>query len=166
MWISGNTTPQATQNDINGLKRNPLWTVLNRRLVPTGPGTPPVWKFTSTEREWFYHPPTPGCTKPTSVTAPSCDEFPYFSTLQGQFGPLKTQTPHTEFVELDENTLQGSLLRKFYSTDGPGIHPWFGCDISGQPRTDLTANPASRYMALPSRNVPTFAVCNKPRSTP
>jgi hypothetical protein len=167
MYISGNTTPLATENDINALKRNPLWTSLNRRYVSNAPGTPPAWKFTSGEREWYYHPPTPGCTDPPLLLLdPSCDEFPYFATLQGQFGLLKTETPHTEFVPLEDNRLQGTLLGKFYSTDGPGIHPWFGCDVTAQPRTDLTAIPASRFLALPNRNVPTFAICNKPRSTP
>jgi hypothetical protein len=166
MYISGNTTPQATQNDINALKRNPLWTSLNRRLVPNGPGVPPAWKFTTTERQWYKHPPTPGCTKPTPVADPVCDEFPYFATLQGQFGLLKTETPHTEFVHDDDNALQGSLLSKFYLAGGPGVHPWYGCDVHGHPRTDAVAIPASRFLALPNENIPTIGICNKPRATP
>ncbi len=168
MYISGNTTPQATQNDINALKQNPLWTSLNRRLVPKpNDPVPPAWTFSRRDREWYYHPSTPGCTtKPVGMTRPNCDEFPYFATMQGQFGPLKTETPHTEFVPDVDNTTQGSLLGKFYSTNGPGIHQWFGCDVTGQPRTDLTAIPASRFLALPNKNIPTIGICNKPRSNP
>jgi hypothetical protein len=159
MFISGNTTPQATQNDINALERNPLWTRLNRRLAPGG--------FTRKERQWYKHPATPGCTtKPPAITDPSCDEFPYFATLQGQFGPLKTETPHTEYVELEQNLLQGSLLSKFYLDGGPGVHPWYGCDVYGHPRTDVAAVPASRFLALPNKTVPTIGICNKPSSTP
>jgi hypothetical protein len=166
MYISGNTTPQATQNDINALKRNPLWTSLNRRYVSDSPTTPPAWKFTRTERQWYKDPPTLGCTKPTPLTEPVCDEFPYLATLQGHLGILKTETPHTEFVHAADNGLQGSLLSKFYLTGGPGARPWFGCDVHGHPRTDVTAIPASRFLALPNENIPTIGICNKPRSTP
>lgn len=167
MYISGNTTPQATENDIRGLKRNPLWTGLNRRYVSNALGTPPAWKFTKRERQWYKHPPTPGCTAPSMTLAdPECDEFPYFATLQGHLGILKTETPHTEFVEADDNELQGSLLGKFYADGGPGVHPWFGCDVYYHSRIDVTAIPASRFLALPNKNIPTIGICNKPRSTP
>jgi hypothetical protein len=153
MYISGNTTPQATQNDINALKQNPLWTSLNRRLVSG--------YYSKREREWYRHPSmTPGCANTVGFTLPGCDEFPYFATLQGQYGILKTQTPHTETVERPQNTMQGSLLSKFYLAGGPGTQPWHGCNVHGHPRTDGAAIPASRFLALPNKNIPTIGICN------
>lgn len=168
MFISGNTTPQAIQNDINALELNPLWTSLNRRIAPEDGDltVPPSWWFTRKERYWYRHPVTQGCAQKGGFAFPSCDEFPYFVTLQGRHGLLETETPHTETVELLQNTTQGSLLRKFYSTDGPGLHPWFGCDVTGHPRTDVTVVSSSRFLALPTEKLPTLAICNKPRSNP
>jgi hypothetical protein len=159
MYVSGITTPQATQNDLNALKRNPLWVGLNRRLVPEQGNTlyPPSWWFSRLERRWYKN--QPGCAATAGFAFPSCDEFPYFATLQGQFGLLKTETPHVETVELAQNVLQGSLLSKFYLGGGNGGYPWHGCNLIGQPRTDVAVS-ADRFLALPNKILPTYGICN------
>ena len=75
MYISGSTTPQATQNDLNGLERNPLWTVLHRPFVPaTGNPlySPSAW-FKPSERHWYTK--QPGCADRQGFLDPACDEF-------------------------------------------------------------------------------------------
>jgi hypothetical protein len=160
MYVSGSTTPQATQNDINGLKANPFWVVLHRRFVPDPKSSKPqAWKFTKKERNWYKN--QPGCANKVGFAFPTCDEFPYFATLQGQFGLLKTKTPHVETVEAPQNLLQGSLLSKFYLGGGNGNtgYNWHGCNVTGQPRTQVTVT-ADRFLALPTKRLPTIGICN------
>lgn len=74
---------------------------------------------------------------------------------------MKTETPHVEIVEAEQNNLQGSLLSKFYGSGGNGSagYDWHGCDVEGQERTEPVVL-ADRFMALPNKILPTRGICN------
>ena len=106
VWHSGPAaTPLIWANDVNGLKRNPAWSVLNYN----GPYSP----FTAINRTIALATAAAlGVTKGGSNN--TIDEFPFASTREG--GGFGLLAPQVEAVPGKENSRQGGLLSFFYRT--------------------------------------------------
>jgi len=94
IFLPGLDVFPAAQHDAEAIVSNPAWVKLTRGQVP---GVNAGWY--EADSRCFG----------TVPTATSCDEYPYFSTLQGGPGAsLKT-------INAAQNSLEGSRLRSFYA---------------------------------------------------
>ncbi len=94
IFLPGLNVFQAAQHDAEAIVSNPAWVKLTRGQVP---GVNAGWY--SRDSRCFG----------TLPTATACDEYPYFSTVQGGPGAsLKT-------IDAAQNSLEGTRLNQFYA---------------------------------------------------
>jgi hypothetical protein len=151
MFVVGRDALKPAQNDFSAILHHPEWVALNRRVD-------------STNTRWYRN--QPGCLDEDRIPINAeCDEYPYWSSMQAQDGPLNTATPQIVWTPSQENRLEGNALRKFYSNDGPGTFPWRGCDIQARQLTDVVPTLESTYLVVPipvSFAIKTTGICNRP----
>lgn len=99
IFISGGDKPEeASEHDLEAMKTNPTWVHLNY-LQPEDRGN----------RHWYSS--EPECT--TNVVADTdCDEFPFFSTLQGEGKAVPR--PSLKRISSSSNRSQGAFLSHYY----------------------------------------------------
>jgi hypothetical protein len=160
IMVVGNDQETPARNALQGLLRNPAWAVLVRR------------DSRGLSRNGWYEnkgEPTPGClgTERVPVMA-QCDEYPFFSTLEGHGGPLSTPGLESSirWVPLEEHKTQAKMIRQFYSDNNPGsVMGFHGCGIARQPL--VGAGPElseSSFIVLPipfSSGIRSTGVCNR-----
>jgi hypothetical protein len=158
IMVAGNDQVTPAWNGLGGIARNPSWAVLNRRDIRD-----------LSRNAWYFNLPGPGqgCAEddPRKVMTSSCDESPFWSTMQGYGGTLNTMTPNISWAPQAEQDRQAAIIRQFYSNNNPGTKIGFhGCDITRQPPTDVLPIRASTFVFLPlpfSRAIPSTGICNK-----
>jgi hypothetical protein len=158
IMVAGNDQVTPAWNGLGGLTRNPTWAVLNRRDVRG-----------LSRNKWYYDLPGPGqgCAEdsPNRVLTSTCDEFPFWSTMQAYGATLNTLTPNISWAPEAEQDRQSAVIRQFYSNNNPGPSMSFhGCDITRQAPTDVLPIPQSTFIYIPlpfARAIPSTGICNK-----
>jgi hypothetical protein len=131
IFASGDSdVPQATKHDLEALLYHPPWVRLNYE--------DPALKPKST---WYQS--LPACSERSEELKLDCDEFPFFSTVQG--GGEAKPRPSLKVIDSTQNRRQGGKLRAFYNT----------CNISNGISQPFLNVP----MPLGSE-VPTLYLCN------
>jgi hypothetical protein len=133
IFSPGSDIPAATSNDLQGLAKNPDWVKLN--YADDADRAPDRW-YQNT------YPCTRGSYNNDPANPEDCDEFPYFSTLQG--GPGAQIAP----IPSGDNRKEGSYLGVFYSPTG--------CNVP----TSTYANASRVFLVLPTPTVHTSLWCN------
>ena len=108
----GSDMPEITKNTLVGLGRNPQWALLHYE--------DPVPKAQTVTRDWYSGiPPCVGY----SGTGQQCDEFPYFSSLEGGPPPPGGIRPALRLVPGVEQSRQGGHLSSFNTACGLNTRP-------------------------------------------
>jgi hypothetical protein len=111
IFITGGlTTPKSTEHDLEALDLNPTWLFLNR-----GPNSEDAdGNDGFARRDWYRA--KPACIEKSADQ--DCDEFPFYSTVQG--GPAFGIYPegHLKGVLSSDNRSQGSSVGAFYRKCG------------------------------------------------
>jgi Deoxyribonuclease NucA/NucB len=120
--------PQATKHDLEALLYYPPWVKLNyeRSKGKAGEGWYKAFAVCK-ENSPFRH----------------CDEFPFFSTLQG--GGSARPRPSLKLIDATHNQRQGGKLGRFYNACGVNVG-------EGRPFLNVPMPPGS--------NIPTLLLCN------
>jgi hypothetical protein len=154
IFVVGHDATKPAINDRAAIDRYPAWFKLNARTKSANP-------------QWYVNSatPSPGCLTAERFPANAqCDEYPFWSTMQANNGPLRgPEVPGIRWTPFKENQREGSALRKFYSDNDPAVFPWSGCDLDQQALTDTVAVQASGFLTVPMpyhRAVLTMGVCN------
>ncbi|WP_445149520.1 PASTA domain-containing protein [Baekduia sp. Peel2402] len=159
MLVMGNDQETPARNALQGLLRNPAWVVLNAR-VSKG----------LNRNNWYGNlgEPAPGClTDERKPSTASCDEYPFWSTLQAHNGTLSFPGLESSirWAPREEQTLQAKVINQFFSENSAGEKMWFhGCGIVKQPPTDIAPTLASAFIVMPlpfSSHIKSTGVCNK-----
>jgi hypothetical protein len=142
VFVTGSTTPQATQHDLEAIAEWPLWSKLGYEE--------PQAKATRTPRRWYSN--DPACAGASSDESLDCDEFPFFSTEQG--GPEATRRPDLRVIDAGDNRSQGASLSAFYTA----------CAMqTGTPRSQGNSVGGDPFLLIPvppDLGVPTIGLCN------
>lgn len=157
IMVAGNDQETPAWNGVRGLVRNASWAVLNRRDIR------------GLSRSGWYNDlaePAPGCVNAEKPMNNSCDEFPFFSTMQAYGAPLNTLIPSIRWAPKAEQDRQRDVIRQFYSNYNPIPTQnllFHGCDIARQPPTDVFPLPQSTFIYLPIPPSPaqSTGICNK-----
>jgi beta-lactam-binding protein with PASTA domain len=135
IFVPGSDVPSATEHDIKAIISYPFWVQLNYESRKAK-------KEKGESREWYVG--RGGC----SGVAPegeACDEYPYFASEQG--GPGKLEEPSLEYIDGDDNTLEGGFYGGFIRS----------CKMAERSATDY------RFLVVPMRpslGIPTTSLCN------
>jgi hypothetical protein len=159
IMVMGNDQETPARNALQGLLRNPAWVVLNARISKG-----------LSRNNWYGNlgEPAPGCL--VAERAPitdTCDEYPFWSTLQAHGGTLSLPGLESSirWAPREEQTEQAKVINQFYSRNSPGPKMVFhGCGIIKQPASDLAPTVASSFIVLPlpfSSAIQSTGVCNK-----
>lgn len=120
--------PQATKHDLEALLHYPAWVKLNYEGSVGKPGG-----------GWYRS--YPACAGSSEII--HCDEFPFFSTMQG--GGSAKPRPSLKLIDAEQNLKQGGKLGRFYAACGVNVG-------AGKPFLNVPMPPGS--------NVPTLILCN------
>jgi hypothetical protein len=145
IFVSGSDTPAASQHDLDailglsGENPRPSWASLNyvnaaNQIGSTG---------------WYRN--DPDCAGSGGDSGKDCDEFPYYSTVQG--GRTAQPKPSLRPIASDDNQSQGTNLGGFYRKCGmvSGVQSADGNSIQG----------GDRFLVVPIPVlVPTVSLCN------
>jgi hypothetical protein len=158
IMVIGSDQETPARNALQGLIRNPSWLVLNARDT-TG----------ISRGNWYSNlgEPAPGCLLAERLpTTATCDEFPFFSTMQAHGGTLTTLTPSIRWAPLPEHQRQAAVISQFYSNNNPGpVMRFHGCDLTKQQPTEIAPTVSSAFVVLPlpfSSAIKSTGICNKP----
>lgn len=108
----GSDMPEITKNTLVGLGRNSKWAMLHYE--------DPVPKALTVRRDWYSG--VPPCVD-YSGTGQQCDEFPYFSSLEGGPPPPGGTPPTLRLVPAVEQSRQAGHLTSFYTSCGLRTRP-------------------------------------------
>jgi hypothetical protein len=159
IMVAGNDQETPARNTLQGLLRNPAWIVLNARVSK------------GLSRGGWYSDlgePAPGCLlDEKEVDSWSCDEYPFWSTLQAHGGTLNFGiAPSIRWAPAPEHQRQANVINQFYSKKNPGqVLKFPGCEITKQAPADTTPLQSSAFIVLPlpfSSAIQSTSVCNKP----
>lgn len=152
--IQGRNIPTVARNEIVAQARVPAWGLLSRREQPSR-GNPPWYDNRAT--------PSPGCEASTRPAFNfSCDEFPFWGTMQahgGSLNPLPETTstvPGIRWAPRREQSRQGGLINRFNTK----------CAITQTPNASAVPVTGSVYLTFglppvaPLVDFPSMAVCN------
>jgi hypothetical protein len=131
MFMSGSDVPTATEHDLKALAIHPPWVKLNYE------------KRSEVEEEspekWYKG--KGGCAS-TKPEGDSCDEYPFFATVQG--GESASPEASLEWINAKDNSVQGGKYGNFVTA----------CGLS-------TGNAFVAIPLAPVLKVPTTRLCNK-----
>ena len=96
VFMPGADTEDTTQHIVDALAANPSWAVLTKASHPAS----------TSRRTWFAS--DPRCAGETGDGL-SCDEYPFFTTLQGGPGASLRLVPGRE------QSRQGGYMKNFYA---------------------------------------------------
>src|ERR1044071_4982326 len=159
IMVAGNDQETPARNTLQGLLRNPAWVVLNARISKN-----------LNRNDWYKNrgEPSPGClTGERPTLSHSCDEYPFWSTLQTHNGTLSLPGLESSirWAPREEHRRQSQVINQFYSTNAPGpVITFHGCGIVKQPYTDVIPLASSAFIVLPlpfSSFIKSTGICNK-----
>jgi hypothetical protein len=159
IMVAGNDQETPARNTLQGLLRNPAWVVLNARISKN-----------LNRNDWYKNrgEPSPGClTGERPTLSHSCDEYPFWSTLQTHNGTLSLPGLESSirWAPREEQRRQSQVINQFYSTNAPGpVITFHGCGIVKQPYTDVIPLASSAFIVLPlpfSSFIKSTGICNK-----